>query len=137
MPDGNLARFQVVESPITADGLAQPYPETKAYKVFGIDDEHASGRIDISARGFSGMLQTSQGRVFIDPDYSSSQPNLYLSRYRNSGQSSPQFSCGVHAVDRSREFSQTVESKTAQRIPGTLLVSVGGVGHRRICCGRV
>ena len=121
MPDGNLARFQVVESPIAAGGLAQRYPDTKAYKVFGIDDEHASGRIDISTRGFSGMLQTSQGRVFIDPDYSSAQPNLYVSRYRNSGQSSPQFSCGVHAIDRSREFSQTVESKAAQRMPGMLL----------------
>ena len=121
MPDGNLARFQVVESPIAADRLAQRYPETKAYKVFGIDDEHASGRIDISARGFSGMLQTSQGRVFIDPDYASAQPNLYLSRYRNSGQLSPRFSCGVHAIDRSREFSKTVESKAAQRVPGMLL----------------
>ena len=121
MPDGNLARFQVVESPISADGLAQRYPETKAFKVFGIDDEHASGRIDISARGFSGMLQTSQGRVFIDPDYSSQQANLYVSRYRNSGQSGPQFSCGVHAIDRNREFIQTGESKAAQRIPGTLL----------------
>ena len=121
MPDGNLARFQIVESPIMEHGLAQRYPEIKTYKVFGIDDEHASGRIDISARGFSGMLQTSQGRVFIDPDYSSPQPNHYLSRYRNSGQSSPQFSCGVHAIDRSREFTQSVESKAAQRMPGMLL----------------
>jgi len=121
MPDGNLGRFQVVESPIMADGLAQRYPDNKSFKVFGIDDEHASGRVDISARGFSAMLQTSQGRVFIDPDYSSPQGNLYLSRYRNSGQSTPQFSCGVHAIDQSREFSGTVESRAAQRMPGMLL----------------
>ncbi len=67
MPDGSLAWFQIIESPIMEDGLAQRYPEIKTFKVFGIDDEYASGRVDITARGFSGMLQTSGGRVFIDP----------------------------------------------------------------------
>jgi len=69
MPDGSLANFQIVESPIMQDGLAQKFPTIKTFKVFGIDDPYASGRVDITPRGFSGMLYTSQGRVFIDPDY--------------------------------------------------------------------
>ena len=121
MPDGNLAWFQIIESPIMEDGLAQHYPDIKTFKVFGIDDEYASGRVDITARGFSGMLQTSRGRVFIDPDNSSSQDNFYSSKYRNSGQPGQPFSCGVHQLDQNREFSQNVESKAAQRIPGMLL----------------
>ena len=121
MPDGSLAWFQIIESPIMEDGLAQHYPDIKTFKVFGIDDEYASGRVDITARGFSGMLQTSDGRVFIDPDYSSSQANFYSSKYRNSGQPGQPFSCGVHQLNQDREFSQNVESKAAQRIPGMLL----------------
>ncbi len=121
MPDGDLAWFQIIESPIMENGLAQHYPDIKAFKVFGIDDEYASGRVDITARGFSGMLQTSDGRVFIDPDYSSSQGNFYSSKYRNSGQPGQPFSCGVHQLNQDREFSQNVESKAAQRVPGMLL----------------
>ena len=121
MPDGSLAWFQIIESPIMEDGLAQHYPDIKTFKVFGIDDEYASGRVDITARGFSGMLQTSDGRIFIDPDYSSSQANFYSSKYRNSGQPGQPFSCGVHQLNQDREFSQNVESKAAQRIPGMLL----------------
>lgn len=121
MPDGSLARFQIIESPIMEDGLAQHYPDVKTFKVFGIDDEHASGRIDITARGFSGMLQTSNGRVFIDPDYSSTQANFYSSKYRTSGQPGQPFSCGVHQLKRDRELVQNVESRAAQRISGMLL----------------
>ena len=120
MPDGSLARFQIVESPIMQDGLAERFPEIRTYKVFGIDDEYASGRIDITPRGFSGMLQTSQGRVFIDPDYASGQTGLYVSKYRHLAQSVPSFSCGARMS--SNDFpSSAMAQKTAQRIPGQLL----------------
>ncbi|MBT8437458.1 MAG: hypothetical protein KJP11_08815 [Gammaproteobacteria bacterium] len=121
MPDGSLAWFQIIESPIMEAGLAQHYPDVKTFKVFGIDDEYASGRVDITAGGFSGMLQTSGGRVFIDPDHSSSRANFYSSKYRNSGQPGQPFSCGVHQLSRDREISQDVESRAAHRIPGMLL----------------
>ena len=67
MPDGSLTSFSVVESPIMAPGLAAKYPEIKTFKVIGIDDKHASGRIDISPLGFHGMIDTSKGTVYIDP----------------------------------------------------------------------
>ena len=120
MPDGSLARFQIVESPIMQDGLAERYPEIKTYKVFGIDDGYASGRVDITPRGFSGMLQTSQGRVFIDPDYASGQTDLYVSKYRHSAQSVPSFSCGARMSTKDFQ-SSAMTQKIAQRIPGQLL----------------
>jgi len=120
MPDGSLARFQIVESPIMQTELAERYPEIKTYKVFGIDDGYASGRVDITPRGFSGMLQTSQGRVFIDPDYASGQTDHYVSKYRYSAQSVPSFSCGARMG--ANDFpSSAMAQKTAQRIPGQLL----------------
>ena len=120
MPDGSLARFQIVESPIMQAGLAERYPEIRTYKVFGIDDGYASGRVDITSLGFSGMLQTSQGRVFIDPYYISGQTDLYVSKYRHAAQSVPGFSCGARMRTTDLQSSATAQ-KTAQRIPGRLL----------------
>lgn len=120
MPDGNLARFQIVESPIMQAGLAERYPEIKTYKVFGIDDGYASGRVNITSLGFSGMLQTSRGRVFIDPDYTSGQTDLYVSKYRHSAQSVPSFSCGARMGANGLQ-SSAIAQKTAQRKPRKLL----------------
>ena len=91
MPDGSLAKFSIVESSIMEAGLAEKYPQIKTYKVQGIDDPIASGRVDISGQGFHAMLQTSQGRIFIDPDGGSTSSNRYLARNRDAYQPSEPF----------------------------------------------
>ena len=80
MPDGSLARFAVVESPIMEPDLASKYPQIKNYKVYGIDDPQASGRLSFNPKGLDGMLHTSQGRVFIDQYGSGDQINRYVLR---------------------------------------------------------
>ncbi len=119
MPDGKLALFEIVESPIMQPGLAADFPEIKTYKVYGMDDPFASGRVDISPRGFHGMLHTSQGRVFIDPDYAG-QDGLYRSRKRG-GQPSQGFSCGIHELDFGDRPELDLAAQTRQRMPGMLL----------------
>lgn len=124
MPDGTLAEFTIVESSIMEDGLAAKFPNIKSYKVYGLDDPSASGRVDISPKGFRGMLMTSQGRIFIDPDQSIS--NRYVSHLRNGrhahADSDQPFQCSVYDLPNNRTEPQNFSSnKTVNRIPGSLI----------------
>jgi len=120
MPDGNLASFVIVESPVMQPALAARYPDIKTFKVYGIDDPTASGRVDITPQGFHAMLFTAKGRLFIDPDATSVQASQYLSRYR-SGQPSQEFSCGMHELDFEDESMPMASARAAARTPGMLL----------------
>jgi hypothetical protein len=67
MPDGTLQHFRIAESPIMEPALAAQLPDVRTYRVMGIDDTAAIGRIDVSQFGFRAMLRTSNGAMFIDP----------------------------------------------------------------------
>jgi hypothetical protein len=126
MPDGSLAKFSLVESSIMEDGLAQEFSQIKSYKVYGIDDPSASGRVDMSPKGFRGMLMTSQGRVFIDPVNLISNIRYYKSSFRNRGseQSGQAFQCGVRMLEEYDNVINTSfnRNNTVNRIPGSLVV---------------
>ena len=124
MPDGTLAQFSIVESSIMGDKLAAKYPDIKSYKVYGIDDPSAFGRVDISQKGFRGMLMTSTGRIFIDPEASSS--TIYVSRLRNGykphTETAQPFQCSVYDLPGNQsELLKFNANKIANRIPGSLL----------------
>lgn len=121
MPDGSLSRFSIVESPIMEAGLAAKFPEIKTYKVYGIDDPIASGRVDITDQGFHAMLQTSQGRIFIDPDTTSSSAFRYLARTRDPNQASEPFYCSAGELMPHRSSEPVLSNRTANRLPGRLL----------------
>jgi hypothetical protein len=120
MPDGSMADFEIYASPIMQDELAQRYPEIKTYKVYGIDDPLASGRLDITPQGFHAMLHTSQGRLFIDPDTGSAQADRYQARTRNAVTTSG-YSCAVDASGYAASSPQHTAARTAVRASNTFL----------------
>lgn len=80
MPDGTMQRFEVRESPIMEPGLAARYPEIRTYRAVGIDDPSATGRLDVTPRGFHGMVIGASGTVYIDPE---SDANHYRSYFKH------------------------------------------------------
>lgn len=67
MPDGSLQDFKVVESPVMEEPLQNSFPDIRTYNIRGVDDAHASGKIDVTEYGFHGMIRSSKGDVYIDP----------------------------------------------------------------------
>ena len=53
-----------------AKELAAQFPEIKTFKVYGLDDKQISGRLDIGPLGFHGMLDTTEGTLFVEPEVS-------------------------------------------------------------------
>lgn len=77
MPDGSLQRFLAVEASVMQDGLAAKFPDFKTYRVGGIDDPTAYGRISFTAAGFHGMIRSASGTFYIDP-FSAQQPEFVM-----------------------------------------------------------
>lgn len=114
MPDGELQSFVVVESPIMVPELAARLPQVKTFKLTGIDDPGASGRADLTAKGFRAMLHTSQGVVLIDPAKLPGQAGIYRSLNRRD-QPTQDFACGVHQFETGLLGGATFPSKPVNR----------------------
>jgi len=119
MHDGALASYRIVESSIMEDDLAAKFPEIKTFKVNGIDDPLASGRVDISPKGFRAMLQTSQGRVFIDPE--STVTGRYIVRMRDSSDNDGSFQCSAGQMVSNRPGMRMSSNRQANRVAGNLM----------------
>jgi hypothetical protein len=68
-PDGGYQRFTLVESAIMEPGLAAKHPEIKTYKGVGVDDPHATLRMDITPLGLHASVRSPNGGYFVDPYY--------------------------------------------------------------------
>ena len=67
LPNGSFERFQVYESPIMEEGLAQKFQGIHTYSVVSEDHQGVTGRLDISHKGFHAIIFTKEGTIYIDP----------------------------------------------------------------------
>ncbi len=95
-PDGGIANFRVVSSPIMEPELAARYPQIQTFRGQGIDDPSATVRMDRTLRGFHAMVMSSSGSYFVDP-YARGDVDTHIV-YSRSDLVNPHagvFSCGV------------------------------------------
>jgi len=105
LPDGTMANFRIVGSPVMAKQLGDKYPDIKTYSGIDINNPANSVRFDLTPKGFHAMMFTEKfGTVFIDP-YSFGQKGHYVVYEKKNFRSSINkvFECGVvgKAVDES------------------------------------
>jgi hypothetical protein len=67
MPDGALARFRILESPILPARMTQKYG-IRTYAARGLDDPAATARFDLGPTGFHALILGSMGAIVIRPD---------------------------------------------------------------------
>lgn len=82
MPNGELARFRVEESPIMEAALATEHPEIKTYSGQGMDDPTAMTRFDWTPLGLHAIVLSSEGTAFIEPA-STFDKNTYISYFNH------------------------------------------------------
>lgn len=95
---GRIQRFRLIDSPVMAPGLSAKFPQIRSYKVYGIDDPFASGRLSTGPNGFHGMITSPGVTYLIDPD---EQTGHYRSWRKDTRKTQP-FQCDVkgqsHAI---------------------------------------
>ena len=127
--NGAIQRFSLVESPIMAPELAARYPQIKTYKIHGIDDPAATGRLSISPKGFHAMVSSAAGTLYIDPV----ADNVYKSYAGQLRPNARTFSCGVTGHDHSETANRLI-THSAGRTAGSLQVyrlAVAGTAWQR------
>ncbi len=117
MPDGSMQRFEVENSPIMAHELAARYPEIQTYRVRGVDDPTATGRLDLTPKGFHAMLSSSADTVYIDPNESGVYHSYYREDYVAASKGVSEARCLVESGDD--EFTAaSPATETAYRTSG-------------------
>ena len=81
LPNGEFSRFEVSETAVMHPELAAQFPEIKTYAGDGLDDPSATVRLDITPKGFHGMILSTGDTVYIDP-YSRQDTSHYITYYR-------------------------------------------------------
>lgn len=67
MPDGEMERFSVLNSPVMAPALAARYPQIQVFAGQGVDSPEATVRFDMTPQGFHAMILKEGETVYIDP----------------------------------------------------------------------
>ncbi len=105
-PGGRVVDCWVAESPVMEPELAAKFPEIRTYVVRS-EDRSAVGRIEVSPRGLTGMLRTSEGVWMIDP-WQSADASVVVSYWLRDLPGGEDWICetteGVHGFGTPEDF---------------------------------
>lgn len=94
LPGGEFGRFAIVESPIMAPELGARYPELRTYAGYGLDDQSARVRFDLTPSGFHALIFSTAGAIYIDP-FQRGDDRHYQSYYKRDFRSHKGIECTV------------------------------------------
>jgi hypothetical protein len=121
--DGRPQRFSVTPSPIMAPELAARYPQIRTYRIRGIDDPGAGGRLSITHRGLGAMFDAGGETRYIDPDRQVDGVYRVQRRGQLAGNGGG-FACGISGSGSPLTAARPAVSgvRTAGRTPGNLRI---------------
>jgi hypothetical protein len=92
LPSGGMIKVTIETDNILPAELASKYPSIQSYRVLP-NQQLISGRLDMTSKGFHGMLQLRNGEtVFIDPSVMS---DTYVAYNKHEQHQDKSYSCGV------------------------------------------
>ncbi len=115
LPDGRFETFEVYNSPVFMEGLAERYPQIQSFGARGLNDRSLRARLSFSPEGFQAAIHGPQGKVHIDP-FASQQSRYYVSYFTRDVVFDQQFSCGVKDHEHSDQPLESIDMKS-QRAP--------------------
>jgi hypothetical protein len=122
MPDGSVAAFEVVESPIMEPGLAAQFPEIKTYLGQGLDDPSATVRFDVTPAGFHSQVIGAKGVAAIDP-YTFGDTAMYACYWKQDLGRGDGFDCQIpeHELNEAVRAFSSLPDSAIPRTSGTNL----------------
>jgi hypothetical protein len=113
LPDGSMASFYVVKYSMMEEPLAKQFPDIITLTVKGINDPYATGKLDVTAHGFHGMVLTPRGDFFIDP-YSSQEKEVYITYYKSKYRAKKSFECLVNEIAPNKDIVKEIDATGEQ-----------------------
>ncbi|NNF33057.1 MAG: propanediol utilization protein, partial [Saprospiraceae bacterium] len=99
MPDGQVEAFQVVEYYMMEALLRKKFPDLRTYYGTSVTDSYKSIRIDYTHLGFRAVVQTLQGKYYID--HFQQNDKIHKIIYRKSELDNEQdWTCGIESSDQ-------------------------------------
>ncbi len=126
LPKLGLQEFIVRQAPIMHERLADRLPQIKTFVAINPDNPSESGRLDITHKGFHGMLFTDRGTVYIDPYHFNNPSNNYLVYYKRDFRTDKKFSCGVTGHGHHSHGISGLRNTTGEIMSFRLAVSATG-----------
>ncbi|PSR11814.1 MAG: hypothetical protein C7N36_14640 [Bacteroidetes bacterium] len=113
LPDGRTQAYRVVESSVLQPETQARWPQLRTYRLLNVDDSRYTGRLSVTPRGVTAVMNSAKGLIFIEP-YAADALPYHLVYYGDDvvldEVTQSQLTCG-NAPDEQRElFSDNLAS---------------------------